>query len=319
MATASWHYIENSFLVATRTSYKKAYTVGYFTYRALQDAPLGDTILHGLKTYFSPIFEVYKQVYEAWSAAGGQEEGATLTLQQLEEVIDNEVNDWEYTILGVYKKGTPGYKVLFPDGITALKRGTRDQRINRLNTFSLNLALTSSLDTLKTTVDGRITDLQNATTTKGEKKRSQKLDSTQVEAQRVAMCIGLYHVLGGLITRYDSTPEAITAYFDLETLRDVPQTEFLGSVHAGEQKLIVQRKQDAGAEVRLINNGTTGLTFFFAPMPDTPFLPGMPCQPVAAGEDLTVLSAAAGATDSNVFLIVKNDSDVDEGHWRVVM
>ncbi len=254
MASRPWHYLEVTFEVATRKSYKKANTVGKFTAQALTGVPTGNAALVALRDHYIPIYSAYETAYNDWKAMGGQEEGATLSLVQLEELINTDVNNWEYTVQGVYRKGTPGYKTIFPNGITDLKRGSRDERISALNAFSANLP-NPALAGLKVTVDARIAQLVAADTGQDVKQTAQKLDSTAVEAARITLCTGLYYVLGGLMMQYAATPDSVAAYFDLETLRDLPQTTFSGDIAGDAIKFIVQRTLAAETEVKLDNDG----------------------------------------------------------------
>lgn len=319
MTEKPWHYLINSFQAATKENYKRADKVGLFTYNALLAVDPGDAELVALKTYYGPIYLGYKADYDRWLAAGGQEEGATLSLEQLEDLINADVNNWEFAIQGVFRKGTPGYKTLFPDGITPLKRGTREQRIARLNALSINLEPTAALATTRTAVNARITQLQSSTATQDGKQYQQGLDSDAVELARVGLCTALYYVLGGLMMRYSSTPDNIANYFDLETLRAKPQTEFNDSVPAAGSKFIVRRKQEPGDEISLHNTGTVPLMFFFAPHKDAPYPAGLVSKTVASGEDITIPSTEVGATDENVYLIVKNTSTSVDGHWVVTL
>lgn len=317
MAEKPWHYLVNSFQAATKENYKRADVVGLFTNNVLNGVPPGEADLVALKTYFQPKYAIYKATYEAWKALGGTEKGLTQSLKNVEELINEDVNDWEYTIMGTHKKGSPGYMTLFPNGISGLKRGTRGERITALNNFSTQLTQVGGLAPVKAEVDARITQLQGANMAQDETQGEQTTDSSAVEAARIVLCKNLYYVLGGLMMHYADTPDAIAGYFDLETLRAKPQTEFTGSINAGDTKFIVKRKLEADEDVRIRNTGEDELVFYFAPTKTTPLTAQMAQQPVQPGADITVDAVALGASATNVYLLVHNGPLFAEGHWTV--
>ena len=317
---AQWRFSQNTFLINTERNYRRANQIGLFTYNVFLAVPAGDASLNALKTYYLPRYEDYKAKYDAWKAAGAQNQGATMTVYQVETLINNDVNDWQYTILGTYKKETPGYIALFPEGITTFKTGNREQRITRLTVLSTNLALTPSLAAVKALVDARIIDLQNATSDKSSLKNEVALDSQSVEASRLALCTALYYVLGGLMQVYADAPLSIEAYFDLEELRQVPQHTYSGAVHAGnEPTFIVRRTMKDTDEIQLFNNGMTNLSFYWSQLKI-----GLPTPP----PDATHL-APGGVFDSVVsdmpshghwhYLVVSDDNSLIDGHYTVVI
>lgn len=315
-----WRVTQNTFESNTRKNYRKANTVGLFTDKVFAGVSGPDTSpLAVLRDYYRPRYAAYKAVYEAWIAMGAQGEGATLGLHEAEALIDHDVDDWEFTVQGTYRKGTPGYKTLFPDGITALKRGTREQRTATLNAFSANLALIPALASLKATVDVRIAQLKGAAEDQGTKKSTVKTDSASVEAARLALCTALYYVLGGLMQLYAETPASIDAYFDVETLRSLPQTVFKGAVHAGGQPVfIVERTLPADNEIAITNDGPTNITLYFA-AGKTDGVPATGTVTVATGQSMIITAERLGASAMNRFLLVHDDDALTDGHYSVTL
>ena len=311
-----WTFVSNPFESGTRRNYSRAGKLGRYTTDQLTAQAASDPVLQQLHDTFQPLNAAYQQAMTAWLAAGGTKEGATLSLRQLEEAINNEVKDWEQSIKNTFMPGTPGYEAIFPHGITHLKKGKRQDRIDRLGALVVALTGNPEFTPIKEEVSARIQQLEATATDQGGKKGLTKTKSELVEEARVAMCIGLYAVLGGLMQRYAATPERIAPFFDLSTLRDTEQRDFTGPVAAGATRNIAQRSLLPADAVILTNNGAAALTFFFGATAAAAYNPAAPSVTVAPGDSSSIPASSLGNVPADAFLMVMNAGGV-AGHWVV--
>ena len=317
---AQWHGAQNTFESNTRRSYAKANRIGMFTNMALSGVvgPPTDPLMR-LRDYYRPRYAAFKAAYDAWEAMGSRKQGATLGLHDVESLIDHDVADWEFAVQGTYRKGTPGYKILFPDGISALKYGSREQRITRLTALSNNLALTPTLAEVKKLVDHRLDQLTSASEGQGSKISEVKADSSSVEAARLSLCSALFYVQGGLMQVFAETPVAIEAYIDVETLRKTPQSIFTGAVHTGpNDTLIVKRTLVEQTAITLTNDGPTALTFYFSTQ-RAGGLPAGGAMTVEPGKSVYTSAGEMDADRSARYMFVHDRDGIVGGHYTVVI
>jgi hypothetical protein len=308
-----WLFLNNPFMRATSGSYEKAVTISTFTDARLAASP-------GLGTYYAfyhPLHTALINAYNAWKLGGGQQKTATASMAALLKGLTAAVNDWDFAIQSIARKGTPEYLTFFPQGHTPFITGKQDMRISAVATLSNALATVSPVPAVKTQVDSYLSQLNTANTTQEGKKGGTNGLSDAVEAMRVAACHGLYYVLAQLMALYYQNPEPIATYFDLELIRDRQQDDFTGSVQASAVKTIAKRTLEADDMILLKNTGLVPLTFYLAADKGAAPVVGAPSVIVPEGQHQNVPANALGDVAENKFLMVYNASELTEGNWEV--
>jgi hypothetical protein len=125
----------------------------------------------------------------------------------------------------------------------------------------------------------------------------------------VTACQALYAVQGKLMAKYNTNPEAIEAFFDLEVLRRTGHEE---EEPAGGLALTVAPLHTLEAGIPdildktylIINHGEVPLTIFASG--ETPVVPDNPLV-LPAGEEITIAVADLGPAGSR-YLYIKNDN-----------
>ncbi|MCW5908028.1 MAG: hypothetical protein KIS94_09230 [Chitinophagales bacterium] len=266
--TKPWKYIDNQFLIATRTSYKRAVKLSNYHDAALLQAVATDPAFQPVYDRYHPLHLALEEQWSIWKSRGGAQEGETLNLNQLLEQAENRLPGWEVQIQVVYPATTPRYKAIFPDGRKPFTKGTIDQRINAYNILSLNIGADPALATIKTVVDDTYTGLNNARIAQQGAKAVTKAGSEMLEAAVTDAMITQYRNMGFLMDNFYEQRESLAnTLFDLQTLRDLDQRIFTGTLSPLETEPVLVHTFLSDDRLRLKNNGSRSYTLYLASTP----------------------------------------------------
>ena len=110
-----------------------------------------DAFYHPLYAMYHPLHVNFLDAYNTWKFQGGVQKGATLTFDQLLQLLSpSKINAWDLAVMNVYAKGSPGHLIIFPQGHKPFQTGVKKQRINAVK--QLITALTGKVP-LATTLD----------------------------------------------------------------------------------------------------------------------------------------------------------------------
>ena len=312
----TWSYLSNQFLNSTRDNYKKALILSNYHEAAITAAASGgDPDFELLRDRYQPVHAAYTAAYTAWKNAGGVQEGQTLNLDQLLELLITKVDRWDVAVQVLYAKTTPAYKTIFPNVRKPFYKGSIDQRINAVATLAVNMAPFAGLAATAAEVGAFYTSLDTARDAQEAGKSNVSTGSTQVESTRIAAMTMQYANLGFLMNKFYEMPNLVAAYFDLSTLRESRQTIFTGTLDPGENEAILIHTFMADDEIRLHLTGPQPATFYLASMPNGTDSDGIQ---VNANEDKTITVSDFGVTDyhANRYLTAINSS-AETVHYHV--
>ena len=314
-STRPWLFITNPFVVASQYSFTRAHRIGNYTLNAL-NAQNANPLILVLYNFLLPIYTAYDTAFIEWLSQQGVKVGNTSSLTLLLDQIVPNIDDWEYAIRGVYKKGSPAFIAIFPKGHSPFNHGKIENRIAAIDTLNTTLAGIPALATTAAEVAAFALLLSNAYKAQQGSISTKNVNSTDLEAKRKSLADGLYWVLGGLIQANYKTPEKNTDYFDIQTLRNLQQCDFTGHTIPNGLDFIAKRTLDDDYNIILDNSGITPLRFFFSPN-NTPTHVGEKMVEVPPN---TIMSVAAGTIRvdaSCTFLFVLNTSTTNDGRWEV--
>lgn len=311
----TWIFLQNTFLTATRDSYRSMKKIGNFTNAALA-AKLGTAFFDDLYATLQPINKIYTDAYDLWVSKKDQQQGKTASLTQLLSKLSSEkIRDWDIAIQGVYKDDSPQYIGLLPNKRTPFQNGSQEDRLSAVNALAIAIGTDAALDTVKADV---LAYYNLLTTTLGIQKGSISTtgnSSDAVEAARIALGTELYGALGQLMNYYKETPEAAGAYFDLETIRNREQTVFKNTVDPGETVLALTHTFDAEEDILFINRGNTILRAALVKEPTDNI--GAVFITLAANSEVRVDAVALGDIATNRYLKVQNTDATQEGAYTI--
>ena len=322
----TWKYLINQFLVATRDNYKKALKLSNYHDAALKtvldsDPANPDFIL--LYNRYHPIHLEYVEAYNKWKAAGGQQEGQTLNLEQQLELLINKVGRWDAQVQVVFDKKSPEYKSIFPNGRAPFNTGSSVTRVQAVQTLGIVLGTFAlpPLVALKADVDAFYLSLDTTLDTQEGSKLITKERSEQLESKRILAMTEQYRNLGYWINLNAENPELIAPLFDLSILRNHRQTLFTGTLDPGENEAVLIHTFVGDDELQFELTGAaapagTQVQFYLATTPNGTDSSAVNITANAA--KITLQASAFGAIDfgTHRFLTAVNPS-ATELHYEV--
>jgi hypothetical protein len=257
-----WLFLTNPFLTAAKRAYSIALKISTY-----HDAQLlahnSDAFFAGLYASYHPLHLAISTAYSNWKSQGGTQKGSTLTVNQLLDLLNkSKLNTWEYAIMGVYQKGTPGYVALFPQGRAPFSKGSKESRIAAVKQLGTSLTGIAALATTKTDVDAFFAQLStNRGTQLGNKGTTENKSDALDAAIKTAM-IDMFANYGLMVNRFKTDPSVIEPYFDIDTIRNQEQLIFVKSVAAKGKSNLMKHTFAATDSIKITNDGTVSLQFY---------------------------------------------------------
>ena len=306
-------FLNNPMLSATENSFLKALRASTYHDNALFIEKANPFIL-SLYTRFHVLHLALRAAFEAWDLQGGQQQGTTLTLQQLMNLLNNtKIRDWDVALQSKYNKTTAEYKTILPNNRAPFQTGTQLERLTAVKVLSDAVGNYPSLAELKTDIDTFNTQLKTAYDLQKGNITLTKSKSEVVEAARVAMCIGQYANLGALMQEHAANPEYLLKYFDQSVLSNGSQTIFTGLLKPVQVYTIVKHTFGVNDQISLTNSGNSILKFYLAAERD--IQPGTQFINLPHGKQIVLASALGNLTDS--YLTVFNTDPLLSGNFEI--
>ncbi len=312
----TWIFLKNTFLTSTEDSYRQCRKIGDYTLNALQ-AQSSHAFFLNLYTNFLPFMTAYHTKYDAWLAQLGTQKGKTNSLNVLLRSLQSEkIARWDIQIQTLYPQNSSEYIALLPHRRSPFQTGSQVDRIAAVSALSINLTGITALSATKTDVDAFLLLLTNAFNDQKAHINTTHVDSTALDAARVAVCIELYGILGALMTHFKTNPIDADNFFDTESIRNHEQVLFRHNLHSDELRLALTHTFIAGEDIRLINQGNTTLHFALCAAENDPI--GSTFVSVNAHDETIVAIEALGSISSR-FLKVKNMSATEGGRYTIML
>ena len=313
----NWSYFENPFINSVRGNFKKGLHISTFTDSRLQ-AKGDDAFYAPLYALYHPLHENFFNIYNTWKSQGGVQKGATLSLDQLLQLLSpSKINAWDLAVMNVYAKGTPEYVTIFPQGHKPFQTGEKQSRVNAvkqlITALTGKLPLASTLDDV-TTFYNQL--LNTATAQQGEMGNTGAL-SDQVQADMSTALTAMFRILGKCIDAFPEDPSVCATIFDLETIRNHEQLVYKGTLDPLENHNILEHTFVSTDKAILGNEGTTIIHYYLASTANAP-LNGSPVVEVNPDESREIDATIFGNLD-NRFLHVINTSTNATGRFKLTL
>lgn len=318
MNNETWHYLVNTFDVATQNS-RKLMTIVAADHLAKLSAMKSDPDVARLYDRFAPVYQAFSDTFAAWLSAKGLYKGETSRVQMLlDELSSAKLKQWNIKVQSQYLEGTPDYTAILPGGRTAFQTGAKDTRITELKGLRDRLSKYPKLEELKNDVDTFMQSLEDARNRQQESEQSVDQLSLQLEQARKDAAVMLYRNLGALMDKFGHDTRKILALYEVEQLRAGASGEtepFTGVIAPGAAVTIIDKGVTDDTEFFLSNTGKTALKFWTASSLQTGEIPeGIELAP---GAEKTVTATDIGKPGSTM-LFAKNLDEKTEGSYAVV-
>ena len=313
-----WKFLNNTFLTVTEESNRACKKLGDYTLSALnQSAQSGAepfvTLANELQLYVTD----FNNQYANWKSTQGTQKSKTNTLvQNLATLSSQKIDDWEFATQQQYRKNTPEFIDIFPNGRSPFQSGSQEDRLAAVSTLSKKLNDYDSLEALRIDVNSFLASLTASFNSQKSTKAGTKMESGALEAARVKVCEELFGTYGALIQFYRKTPLEVGNYFDLQTLRNREQTTFTHNIDGGELRLALTHTFDDDEEVRILNQGNTQLRFALCAEANDPI--GERYLDVPPNDERVVLALELGSLE-NRYLKVQNLNDTEGGRYTITL
>lgn len=256
-----WHYLVNQFINTTKENYEKSVKLSNYHDSNLNIMKLTEPLLVPVYNRYHPLHLTLVGEYNGWKSAGGSQKGKTSALKQLLEETYKDMPAWDVAVQNVFLPGTPDYISIFPNGRKPFTKGSIDDRINAYDTLAQNMDPYPPLAAVKALVEAAYLALDTARDRQEGAKGSVKTGSGKVEAARIAAMTMQWRDLGFAMDAFWDKTDYIESMFDLETLRESPQTQFTGTLDPLENAAVFVRTFLADDELRLKSNGNAEIWF----------------------------------------------------------
>jgi hypothetical protein len=220
MSRKPFHYFINTFVVATRNSYKKALSLGMDHLAKLQ-ANQADPVVAAIVATFIPVMQAFLAAQQNLDAALGNYLGETQSVEELFELMNDEkLSFWERQLFFHFPKGSTNATQLLPRGRSAFQSGTYEQRILAIKTFGDKCALIPALAPLSVNALAFHTQIASARALQQSAGEGQVAALRKLrETARIGLCNELYGNMALLMHHYRTDPLQVERYYDLVLLR----------------------------------------------------------------------------------------------------
>ena len=311
-----WSFGRNPFYSKKKVNFKRAVKISTYT-----DAQL---FARKADTFFGPLYLSYHvfhlallAAYNTWKAQGGTQKGSTALVEiKLAELSPGKIGDWDLLIQGVFKKKTPSYIAIFPNGHKPFQTGDKMLRINAIEQLKINLAGIVALETVLTDVTSFYDAILLANTIQEGNKGTKFSYSAAVLLVIATAMDELYAILGDCMRHYKKNPVEVENIFDMVTIRNQLQSIFTGIVPINGHTMIVERALLPTDSFDAIVDGATSLGFYRA-INKTDSSNGYTIVNVNSGENKTITGSDFKLDIANKFLCVENTSTIAASHYEL--
>ena len=257
-----WNFLINTFLVATKDSYRLALRIAkYHNDNLFVD--IADPNILAQYTLFHPLYQLLQHSYDLWHAKGGTQTGESVSLKLLlKELSSTKIQDWDIQIQVVHKPKTGEYKKLLPKHRNPFQSGSADERLSALNVLCTNLIGIVKLADLLAEVIAFTAIYKEALDTQQKSIITTGSFSDAVEAARIEMCECMFGNYGRLLGFNQKTPKVIAKYFPLKYIQNTHQVVFMHIIKAGKEYNVVKHTFKPGDQLLITSYSAASFRVF---------------------------------------------------------
>ena len=239
--------------------------------------------------------------------------GATQATENLlKELASDKIENWDIRIQVVYRKGTPEYLALIPNGRKPFQSLAYELRLSAVETLISSIGDDVALVPLKTDVEAFYALIVAARDNQQGKEGLVDSLSVQLEQERVDCSQAMYYTLGGLMQKYYQNTELISGFYDMDNIRQTGKDEeeiaepYILSIEPNETKEAGITFNDT-TRFLFKNTGAVPLSIFtggnIPEVPENPFI-------LEAGEESEKLATELGESENRYLYILNNNPDL---------
>ncbi len=313
-----WHYLINQFETKTKRNYKKSVKLSNYHDSVLNVIRATHPLLDPIYTRYHALHLVLISNYGVWKSYFDMQRSKTDILEGLFKSTYKKLDDWDTDIRVALVFESDDYNFVFSDGRKPFTRGTIQQQVMAYQKLGLNLAGYPALAAVKLEVDAAYLALDAARDAQEGAKALVKSNSGLVEAARKNAMLMQWRDLGFAMDNFPDDLHLIESLFDVVTLRESPQTVFVGTIAMSESKNVFTRKLLADDELKVENTGTTDIWFYLSNMKKGTNSARV-VVPANSVHTFFVSEFAVPDYSTYRYLTAVNQSNVDSAHYIVTI
>jgi hypothetical protein len=246
-----WSFLTNPFLALAKRSRPKAIEAADYTNDQLK-ARQADPFYLDLFTFFDPLNQAMQNEESALNVQIAAQKGSTATVGDLLDTLSAEkIESWDIAIQVVYRKGTPQYIALLPQGRGPFQSGKKDDRITAVKSLGIALTGIVALATTKTDVDNFFTSINNARSAQSGKIGNTETDSGDLTDAVISGMEGMFYVLTACLAKFYIAPKTVEPLFALNLIRDSEQDSFIRTLTGGSYDFVAKRTLEPTTKLRV--------------------------------------------------------------------
>lgn len=303
----NWNRSDNFISTVANRSYIGAKGI-FDAFDLMLKAGIADPDILGYYNTFHLLCLAYDGGYGTWNTLRSTKSGKTLGVVQLvDQLTSTKAREWDVATQAVYDITTAKYKTLFPHHRIIFQIGPVESRLIAVNTLIEAIGTDVSLAAVKTSA----TNFSGLLTAALIVQKNQVLNInntiTILDAARDAASNEAFGIYGSFVRKFNTDPKKIDAYFPVNLLQSVSQSNFTATLAGKKIKKLFHRKLDITKHtLKYMNVGSDVVHAYFTnSLTNTPATgtPVFAIQPNTLGE---CNPTAMGYTDENRYLHVVN-------------
>ncbi|MBI9039151.1 MAG: hypothetical protein JEY97_13540 [Bacteroidales bacterium] len=312
---SQWQAEQNQFDNCTKNSKKRMHIIAADHDAKLQ-AQSTDNVILTFYDFFHPKYISYTSKYSEWMLAKAAYKASTRAAENLwQELRSDKIENWDIRIQVIYRKDSPEYLALLPNGRGPFQTSAYELRISAVETLIGSIGDNATLVELKADVEEFYAKLVAARNNQQGKEGLVDNLSQQLEQERVACAQAMYYTLGGLMQKYYQNTELISGFYDMDNIRQTgkdeeePAEPNILSIEPLETKEAGITFDDT-TRFMFTNTGTVPITIFTGgstpEAPESPFI-------LEAGEETEKLASELGEAENRYLYLMNNNPDLTAG------
>jgi hypothetical protein len=305
MANTGSNLGKNPFLRAMQSSIGNACEISSKVEQALDAQSGSDTRIADEKTYFETYDDTLQQAGIDYNASFDTRVGFSENLRTFENTIPAEVKVWWRLLTNSYDEGTPTYNNLWGHGNTWFYNHSRTTNLLHMNALVTNIGADTALATLRTRVQGFITNYQTLIDKQTGEKTEVSTDTSSFATAVNASATALFVVYCGLVRIFPDDLSKVISFFPMQLIyRASKMRQYRKLIPAASRRKMCSRTWKATDKIKLQNNRTIDLLVGLAEGKDGDVASW---YTLAAGVTVTLSPADLGNTALKAVMVQNND------------
>lgn len=305
-----FHYLINCFLIAVKRNHKKMAKQSTRNLEALK-AYSSNPEIEALYVKTEPLHANYHSLLASWITSKSYRAGSVQSFNDYLKTVRAKLEDWELQIRLKFKKNTPTYKTIFPNGRSFILEGTQEEIISKFTSFREVVENLSDLNVIHVEVKATGLELEAVYGKKNEKTQSKSFSTTELEQAYDLMGKALYFNMLQLACIFIDDTSKVEKFFDMSLLRTSDKDDDTPTETSLLVNIPINSSSESGFFITVIgkylimNRSAHSLQFYGAATATE--LPKTAPREILPGEEIEVSGAELGAP-ANKYLIFINPS-----------